>query len=74
MRVLVVDDALAHAEMVVDFCGRAATGRKPSFAPRPSTTRALGWLPVTTIGKTIFEFIHPDDMDLATSGFALDGH
>ena len=36
----------------------------------PAATRALGWLPDTTIGKTIFEFTHPDDMDLATSRFA----
>ena len=36
----------------------------------PAATRALGWLPDTTIGKTIFEFIHPDDMDLAKTRFA----
>lgn len=36
----------------------------------PAATRALGWLPDTTIGKTIFEFIHPDDIDLATARFA----
>ncbi len=36
----------------------------------PAATRALGWLPDTTIGKTIFEFIHPDDIDLAKTRFA----
>jgi len=36
----------------------------------PAATRALGWLPDTTIGKTIFEFIHPEDVELATTAFA----
>jgi PAS domain S-box-containing protein len=36
----------------------------------PAATRALGWLPDAMIGKSIFEFIHSEDMEVSTTRFA----
>ncbi len=35
----------------------------------PAATRTMGWQPETTIGTSIFELIHPEDMELATVKF-----
>lgn len=41
----------------------------------PAAVRILGYEPDATIGRTVFEFIHPDDLDDVASAFgqALDG-
>ena len=36
-------------------------------ATNPAATRILGWMPEDMVGRTVFDFVHPDDVE-ATSG------
>ena len=36
----------------------------------PSLERVYGWKPEEIVGKSIFDLVHPDDIEAATNGFA----
>src|SRR2546428_773712 len=96
IRILVVDDALDYAQMVVEFLRMSealrdatlktagsydealralvenssdalflidAEGRVTYVAA--SSQRHLGWKPDEMLGQSIFDFLHPDDRELA---------